>query len=388
MKKTILFFGIFDLFRKLFLYLPKLKIFGGLSEAEILILDEVMSREVLLNVCNEYSVEFFDNRRNKIFLKYLLKAVFNPSKHSFAIRYFDEILKAVSPRVCIAPSEYIVEAYFINELEPNTKVIIFTTGTYFTSKYQEDWDTLVFPKPPLVNYLVVNDRLSANYFSKIVVTTFINRGNLRLNSVLPFLAFSDSSGFGFVSEYRPPDNQLNHNKQCLEAFERVVYLTKVFGKTLKLAPAANRPDKSFALSTELKAYHTVSANFETTSVDNLIYLSTCEIIFSLISQAGLDLLSIGKKVFFFDVFGGKDERRPTFFSELYGKNGPFWDDLTDIARIERKINNMMSMTENEWQDLLKGYVMPIEYFDCGNSAVRKDLRKIIETMDAFKNSKL
>ena len=378
----------FEVLRKGCLSVAKLKIFGNLSQAEILILDEEMSREVLLNVCSTFSVEFFDSRRNKIFLKYFLKALFKSPKHSLNTRYFNEILIAVSPKVCIAPNEYITEAYSINKLQPGIKVIIFTTGTYFTSKYRDDWDTIMFRDPPLVDYFVVNDQLSANYFSEIVKTTFMKHGNLRLNSVLPFFTSAGCSGFGFVSEYRPPNNRLNHNKQCLNAFKQVVHLSELFSKPLKLAPAANRPDKSFQLAGELKAYRDVSSRYETSSVNNLIYLSSCEIIFSLISQAGLDLLSVGKKVFFFDVLANTNDRRPTFFSELYGKDGPFWDDLSDIKRIETKVHNIISMSEREWQELLKGYLMPIEYFDYGNEAVRKDLRNIIKTMEPAENSML
>ena len=321
-----------------------------------------------LKINTNYKIQNY-NPKN-INLYYLFKVVFfSILKFNFNLikiknLYFYEIIKSYNPKIFIS-NEISLAGFRVKKIFPKIYCIVYQSAVF--------WD---LQKDAVINkysnlscdYFLVYSKYFIDYF-KTVNCQFLVTGSIYNNSIKK-QNIEKEFDIMFISEFRNTDNlkfkypneAWNHNNFSNVISGHIVKTLSEYAKKnnkkFTIAFSSNRFDKLNSISQEYEKqfYQKYSDNF-LTNKDNSYYLADkTKLIICLNSNLGPELLSKNNKVLFINSV--------YFLTNWYFYNTKYnkiYLDKLDKYEIFKKIDELLSMDNYEWENYLSKIEKPLLY---------------------------
>ena len=167
----------------------------------------------------------------------------------------------------------------------------------------------------------------------------------------------------------------------------LIYITKIIlkycekkSRKLCIATTSSRKEKQDHInkSEEIDFFSKAldSKNFYVEDLDSYQLAGKSELIVTTYSTLGLELMSRGKKVLFVDPFyflGGH-----VINMLAPSPEGPYWYCGHDSSKIEKKIEYLLNISDEEWKEVTKNSPLNMHY-DPGNTKLKKLVKSKINT---------
>lgn len=367
--------------------LKKKIIISEINQYDLMILDDGYANLNFENICS------FKTIKNEIFLKSLfrafLKKIFSLKKisnNSLAYLYLQDLLKTAKPKVIIG-----------HDFKENIFRIKKEFPEIFTIIYQ-------FSDHDILNSKVISKAIGPNlrsdefncdlYLSKHEVfnsiVNFINAKFLIIGSVknneMILKEEENIYDIMMVSQYRPEIFSFKgiYNAKMVPIMDSaLIYVTRILSnycdnKKLKLciARTSSRKEKQDHIrkSDEVNFFSKIleQKKFHIEDTDSYQLSNKSKLVVTTYSTLGMELLSRGKRVLFIDPFYFLGGHIVNMLTDQ--KEGPYWYCGSDPKKIESKIDHLLNISNEEWEETLKKSTLKMTY-DPGNKRL-KELIKI------------
>ena len=182
-------------------------------------------------------------------------------------------------------------------------------------------------------------------------------------------------GICFISEYREILSD-EARKSIIHAFKIVSDICINNDIKLSVALSSSRSDKNHFAKDEIEFFGKIHRDFDYSDETSYLFAIKSRTVVCMLSNLGLELVSLGYKVFFLDTHQLYDSKIwKNYFSYNFGKKGIFWDKGYEYKSVEEKIIKLYKMEKVRWKNIYKKYPLPVQYFDPNNTI----LKKIIES---------
>ena len=359
-----------------FLSISKKKITITKNEKiDLLLLDDNFSNLKFTNLkCGKIE-------KNKIYLRYLtlalIKYLFTTTKRKKLIEYyFIELIKSFDPKVAVG-HDMNGRIFMFNKLFPKRTSIAYQYGYIFKNDIGF-WKKVLQKKS--ANYYAVFDQRSANILKKYVKAKFIITGSIKSNEYkLIDKNKKKKYDLMYISAFRSLNDyphQVEQNKRDAIVVKTLSEFCKKNKKNFVIALSSSREDKKIRIGKagvsfrdEVKFYKKYATNFHLNRNNSLDIAKFSNLCVCTNSNLGHELLSIGKKIFFYT-----DKREKYRF--FHGKNGPFWHHGHNKLEIEKKLKKLINMNYKAWHQIkLKNFKENV--YDFKNKKLKKLAEDII-----------
>lgn len=336
----------------------------------------------------EYPISYKVKKKNSInliiFSFTILNFFFKSNKIKFADLYFKKYIEFHDPKVTIG-HEIDRNIFRFKMLFPHKKSIIYQFANY-SNFYEKTAQKMISHNNKFKLkgdfFLIKNDYLKD--FFNFIDAQFINAGSVKNNELIIKKA-EKKYDIMFVSQYREPtptywgtNNNIGGMKTTLAS---ISYLMKILNnycternKKICIAMCAYRKDKSTKLDDEINFYSRDIKNFYHENISSYDLAEKSEMIITINSTLGSELLSRNKKVLFIDLlhFFGSAHAPYTNTKEDF-----FYYKGQDPEVIKKKIDFILQIKNDEWIKKLNESSFKMK-FDQNNSILKKLVKHIIK----------
>lgn len=293
------------------------------------------------------------------------------SKKNLREIYKISIIELFSPKIVISHS-IDGNAFWVKENFKNIYCV-----TYQHSFFYDNEKPLYISKYNKKNcdLFITFSQLDKEFLSSIINAEFLSYGSIKNNEIFNKHETRKKIEVLVISEFRKNINPLHFEMQ-----KKFLSVIKRFCSQNKLIPyvalASNRKDKkqTFFLD-EIKYFQKNLGEFNYTRENNYLTASKSNLIFCLTSNFGIELLSRGYKVMFFNLIGQKDKMQENPYLR---KNYPDYFFLSsNYNEIKDKITSFYKLEEKDWLSNSQLNSNSINY-DPGNSLFKEKILKILD----------
>lgn len=356
-------------------------------KAEVVIYDRADS-EVLLMYLDPKSVEILDLRGESLNLYVLFKCLLHWKLSP--IDYIFQYLTCVKPNVALTFTDNSPWFYQLKSYQKDLTTVFIQNGlrgeigdvfgflkmqTFFRNKYQ-------------VDYMLTFGNAIGRKYSKYVDGKTLPIGSFK-NNLCQSKTKKQSKSVLFISQYRPPPNSesrpmLKHGNQTI--FWRQFYSAEEFllpllqqyclqnKLELKICGCSSGQTKEeFNYFRSLLGNETFKFLKKTNSYSSYENVATSGFVVFVNSTLGYEALARGKKTAAFPLRGkllGSASDNFGWPADLPDK-GPFWTNQADERELERVMDYITNVGDEEWEQERQRYVPELMYFDPGNTRFLK-----------------
>ena len=353
--------------------------------------------EILL-VDDNYSYLNFENRKvgvvnfNEVNLYYVIKTLFNfkiknENNLDFKKIYWKNVFSDFDPSVAIG-NDINFRIFLFKDLFPEKISIVYQLGHYWDIQVSRSRDHLSGKK---CDYFFIFSEWEKKIF-EVIKTQFIISGSVKNNEVIT-KPNKNKYDIMFISEFRKLDkNTINKhkkgyhsynfaNKSIHMSFKDVcsIYALNILNeycnsknKKICIARSSFRKDKKNKISAEdeMKFFNEYLDTFSIEDIDSYNLSEKTNLCICIASNLGPELLARGKKVLFLNLNSLVND-----WPFLPSDEGPFWYKGKDINVIKGKIDYLLSLSDEEWLEILKKSQVKME-FDANNKKLKKLVNEI------------
>ena len=359
--------------------------FRKIEHFNILMLDNVKDKIILENVS-----QYFLNK-NEINIFYFFHIIYffiiNLGKFTLRECYLIALFNAIRPKIIIDHSHN-ESGFKLKKVFPEVVLVIYQLGYFFSNSYEE---IKVRYQNKVCDYFLVFNH-SVPKILKKMKTKFVVTGSIR-NNKRSKKKIKKKYDIMFISEFRKIDPLTDNTSVFKDNFKRLhfdynesftkrftnvcsAYALKAINEYQKnkrntkvsIALSSNRIEKKNKVSSsdERLFYNAFISRYYSEKIDSESLAEKSKIIICLTSNLGLELLSKGHKVLFFNFHSFA-------YNWPFGKNtyqGPFWYKGQEKKVFFKIIENLLRMSDKRWHSMLKKY-QNLMYYDAKNSILNK-----------------
>lgn len=364
-------------------------IFKKTQHFDVLMLDNIKDKIILENV----SQYFLNKNEINIFYFFHTICLFIIHLGKFTLRecYLIAMFNAIKPKIILDHSHN-GSGFKLKKIFPKVILIIYQLGHFFSNSYDE---IKIRYQDKICDYFLVFN-YSVPKILKKMKTKFVITGSIR-NNKRSKKKTKKKYDVMFISEFRKIDPLTDNTSVFKDNFKRLHFdyneaSTKRFSnicsayalkaineyqKTKKntkisIALSSNRIEKKNKISSsdEKLFYNAFISRYSSEKIDSESLAEKSKIIICLTSNLGLELLSKGHKVLFFNFHSFA-------YNWSFGANtsqGPFWYKGQEKKIFFKIIKNLLRMSDKRWHGVLKKY-QNLMYYDHKNSILNKIIFK-------------
>ena len=299
-------------------------------------IDVLFFDEFEINLKSKIKIIFFTKLKKIIFVRYLASAVLFFFKSLFFLKitnikkkYFETIIKAINPNIAVG-SDFGEKIFMFKSIFPDRSSITFQYSFVFENRKK---DYIKMLKDKKTDYFFVfnknMEKFVSQIFSKKKTKIFV-AGSIRNNS--QFLKKDYKNDIMYISEFRSENKKeirrntkilRNTKKNNLDNYRFLKIISNYYKKKnekISLALASNRRDKMSQINfkkQEISYFSKINNNFIFSNKHAYDLAQKAKIIFSNLSNLGLELESMGKNVFFYQI--GKKKINKQNFKTIISK---------------------------------------------------------------------
>ena len=213
------------------------------------------------------------------------------------------------------------------------------------------------------------------FLSQLIKSRFISLGSVKNNEIVLKKNNEKNIPLLLISEYRKNPSKLHLDKQI-----KLCQYIREFSKNRNIVPhvalSSNREDKNKYnfLEEELNFFKKYLKDFNWKKENSFISASKSNLIICLSSNMGIEILSRGYKIVFFNLIGDEDKLQVNPYL-IKKRPNYFFSNLDDKETI-KKLNYYFDLNLKQWEkesDFLNNSVL----FDENNVLFKKEIKKII-----------
>ena len=355
-------------------------------KVEILLLDDDYSS---LNFENKKveTINFKEINFYYIFLTLICLFFKNIKKLNFKKLYWKLLMDDYDPVVAIG-NDVNMRVFSFKEMYPEKKTIAYQLGHYWDIHVERSRELFSGKK---CDYFFIFSEWEKKIFN-VMKTEFVANGSVKNNEKIS-RAEEKKYDLMFISEFRKLDEKtINKVKKGYHSYTFVnrshemsfkdvcsIYVLNILNKycnsenkKICVARTSLRKEKINKISKidEMDFFNEYLDNFSVEDNDSYTLSEKSEVIICIASNLGPELLSKGKKVLFLNVNSLTND-----WPFLSTDEGPFWYKGKDQQKILEKIEYMLSLTTDEWKQVLEKSGIKMNY-DPGNSKLKKLVNEI------------
>jgi len=360
------------------------------SKIDILIADRRSGQEAVFLFFNQFNYGYLDTRLEEINLYVLYRAIQKNGLRGVNKSYMKCFISYSSPKIVFCMYEY---NWILHELLKKSNCI--SIMAQFAVIYGEQWSIFYrnhFFKNKILNlkcdYLLALSSHNENFLNKLIYAKYLPVGSIKINTYLKDKPEQGKDGICFISEFRnkrapfliDSENLAPGNGGTLHAYKIISEICKKNGIRLSIALSSSRKDKVINPRKEIKFYKKINSEFNYSDESSYTYAIKSNIIVCMLSNLGLELISLGYKVFFLDthLFFDSDCRK-NYFSHNFGIKGDFWDRGLEYKSVKEKILKLYNIDNTQWEMIYTKYKSPVEYFDPDNRTLSKIINNQLDS---------
>ena len=326
-----------------------------------LVFDGITHEEVNLSKFNVFS--FFKFLGN--FFRFFFKL-------SFRDIYLKTILDLYNPKAVIS---HHIDGYSYRVKNLNKKIFCVVYQHSMFYEYEKKIYKKLFDNKSCDLFITFHPN-DAKFLKQLINAKFISLGSLKNNELKLESKTNKTIPLLFISEYRKDATKL-HYEQLIKTCQYIKQFCDYKNIVPYVALSSNREDKlKYNFKTEeLEFYKQHLKNFSWLKECSYTTANKSNLIISLSSNMGIEILSRKLKIVFFNLIGDKDnlqenpyfkDRRPKYFFSKINSN-----------EIINKLNFFYNLNDSDWKKELNESECIIP-FDEGNIKLKRELIKIID----------
>ena len=355
---------------KLTIYKPK--------KTDILIVDKRDGVEAVELFFHQYDYEYLYTRREEINIYVLIITLLRNGYKELHNNYLKCMIDLRNPKIVFCLHENNWNLYKLPNKKYKYKLIIWQLAVI----YANGWNFYYKKKYLKCDYLLTGSNHNKIFLNKVIHAEYLKAGSFKLNAYLGDVPEQGEQGICFISEYRDKGDY-SKRKAIKHAYKIISDICSNHDIKLSVAFASSRKDKILSAQDEAEFYSQINSEFEFSNESSYLFAVKSNTVICLLSNLGLELVSLGYKVFFLDTHlfydpkkgeGLADEERlisKNYYSYHFGDQGEFWDSGIEYEIMKTKILSIYNMNKPQWEKTYKKYKPPVEYFDPGNRTLSK-----------------
>ena len=364
-------------------------------KSDVLIYDFVGS-EILAPYFKNHSIEIMSVRGEQLNIWCLLLAVFSPSlslKGKVFQAYQLAYIKVVNPKLVITFIDNNPFFYEISTLCRGTKTAFVQNG--YRGLYNDVFGALQKSNTSKVDYMFVFGKAIGKQYSEYLTGRFFSIGSLKNNEKtkvkekIPNTVIFISGGL--IAQDTSPDSMLDINSEKISfrdfhRAERVVlrflreWCTKN-GKRLQICTTngPGSPEEGFIDGILGDSSYDFIAG--RSLGDAYLFIDRAEYVVFIDSTLGYESLARGNRTAAFTCRG----YAVPSISRKFGwplqlpENGPFWTNEMAVEQLQRVMNYLTSMSEDDFAQVSMTYMSEIMEFDPGNTKFKGLIEDIMSS---------
>lgn len=350
------------------------KIWMKPKQAPVLIFDRCGSDNFLFYL-NERYVSILDVRGESFNLYIFLKCIltFRVSRKYYYAFY----INSVRPKVVMTFIDNNWPFYSLKKMCPVITTVLIQNG--LRANLDEQFSSEI-SKDSLVDFMFLFNRNIGAIYSKNLKGKVFSNGSF-LNNYHSVSNQNKDKSILFISQYRPRKNSVAYafvNNRMLTYDE--VYLTENFLLD-KLSVYCDRNGFRFIVkasnSEDIEDQYKFfkerigNENFDFLTKGNIVNtynaIDQAQIIVGVDSTLVYESIARGNRTAFFTLRSAFDPSRKFAWPADYPENGPFWTNKMDVSELERIMDYITQVSDEDWEATRLKYVKDVMEYDPGNS---------------------
>lgn len=308
--------------------------------------------------------------------------------------YIDRFVRCVRPRMIVTYIDNDVSFYSLALRHPTVKTLFIQNGT--RTNCGDAFEHLERQPSPnngfRVDYMMTFGSHIGSEYSRFIAGSVVPMGSAK-NNALPRRKTTTAGTLAFISQYRDSKGldirgRLFTRAQCFEQADRfvlqqLIQYSRQHNKQFSIISCASFHTNSLQDEEERRYYRDLLGQDCDLTQEDGQYASyeaadAAEVVVTIDSTLGYESAARGNKTAILSI-----RLQPwgvpglTFgWPGAYPDDGPFWTNRQDPATVERILDYLFSITDEEWQAQLKHHGFDnIMMFDPGNPVLRSVLRR-------------
>ena len=381
----------FNLFYKIYIAPPKVWILP--KKTDILIYDCVGS-EIILQYLEGKNRSIFPVRGESINMPcfFLALITLNFWKKNSFVEYSVSYIKKVQPKLVITFIDNNPNFYVLSKRLSFCKTVFLQNGS--RSEFADIFDTLVKNPAYQVDYMFVHGKEIGRHYQNYISGDAIPIGSLKNNHYVKKRP-SEKFGIIFISSWRKKSDNKNYfykdpagkdvswdlfysaEARILEFLDLWCFYNNktliICGCEIKETSLEERYFQSLLLKCNWKYIK------KTNSSSSYDLIDKGEIVATIDSTLGYESLGRGNKTVFFSSRGSAIDSNAARFGWplLLPEDGPFWSNSSNASNLEKVMDYVASISDEEWMAISRPYASKLMLFDEGNNIFRDFLNTAI-----------
>ena len=362
------------------------------SNCDVVVYD-ANNLNILMPYIYPYTYEILHIRGESINLWCMLRSIFSRKFWNGAPidAYIEAFIKQCSPKVVITFTDNDPKFYSLSRRIQHIKTIFLQNGT---RGYIDDVFGHLKPcEQYFVDWMLVHNPAIGKHYGKFVAGKILPLGSLK-NNAIP-VSHTKKAGILFISQYqsKPADGDIlafepggqpiywerfySTDKLALSTLKRWCIQNR---KTLKICgrEGGNGEEEREFFKHELDG---CEWSFVRRSLVSGAYalIDSAEIVVTIDSTLGYESIGRGNKTAILSCRVTSDLKPylPFAWPSIFPNNGPFWTNELDECQFERVLNNLLIMTDDDWESVSGIYKNELMVYDKGNSLLVTLLDRLI-----------
>jgi surface carbohydrate biosynthesis protein len=383
-RKLVLFFQIFIFSKKIFRK-PKF---------HDIVLYDFTCPSTLKKLLSKYDVCILHLRGEEINWSILIRAMV---KKEFWLSdpilcYAITFIKIVNPKIVLTYIDNSSRFYAIKDTLPNVKTICIQNGS--RSIMGDVFDSLVITRKFKVDYFFVHNTPIGEKFNEFIDTVVIPHGSLILNSLelnrsvvpgrIAFISQSKSHGDeDSIMFYRSNDKPVYFEEFYQAERFNLRFLNdwcKINNKNLIIIGSSiEHEGKERNFFSQILGDSEFCFIPRTDEFSSYNLIQSAEIVVFIDSTLGYESYGLRKKTAAFSNRMTKNGvKNPFGWPTDFDENGLFWTNQQNTLELNRIMNYLNSVSNEEWLETLNSLIHLIMEFDPGNSKLTKLIDELLE----------
>ena len=375
-------------------------IFSLPKKNKILIYDKTGS-ELFFNYLKKEECSIFHTRFEEINIPILILSFLNIGKIPLIKSYINEYIKYVNPKLIITFIDMRLGVYELKKRFKDIKIIVVQNGlrssVFKVFKSVKKADNL------FADYFLVMDEIHKKCFSKFINGNIIVTGSIKNNLIPIKKKDGNIKNLIFISQFMNREYMDSTSEK--DVWGRTEKFDEYFSAEKKILPVlASYCEKK---NVRLEICGRTNSQQEMTEFQSLIDNKNPSWIFhprvdafknyKLLDQAtaivhvdstlGYEALARKKPVATFSIRGENIDQVEEFgdFSanfnnfglpKKFPENGPFWTNHFNITIINKILDFVLNVNDQQWQNIYEEYAAEIAAYDEGNSKFKKIIKSL------------
>lgn len=336
------------------------------EQVEILIYDNTTTESGYTDILfkKKKKISFF-NRFEKINIFILYKSLINRKYSKLIKNYVYHYFNHVKPKIIYTSIDNNPAFYLLKHIYPNAIYISDQNGMRDNLFYSYCKNQIKLKKKNfLCDYYFVFGDYENKRMKKIINGKIISSGNSH-NNFYSIKKQKKRKIITYISSkiYLRPELEK-------KIFKKLIKFSQKFNYKLFYLDRPRQNNKNLLT----KAFESKNWNYLQTKSRHLKYkiLSQSKLVTFAHSTLGYELLSRGSKCVAFN-------HQNYNYSNLFKvkKNGKFWCDPDKYSVVEKKLNEVINYSDQEWKNIIKKNATKIMYYDKNNKIKKKIIDKIL-----------